>query len=144
MSLAIALATTPEEIKSCLELRWAVFVDEQGVAPDEEQDGEDDICHHVIAQSGDKATGAARFQRIDDYIKIQRVCVDGSFRGQGIGADVIKFIVEQARTYDTVQSVRLGAQTHALDFYRKLGFREFGPEYLDAGIPHQDMELRFG
>jgi len=37
--------------------------------------------------------------------------------------------------------VRLGAQTHALDFYRKLGFAVFGDEYMDAGIPHFDMEM---
>ncbi|MEO0503034.1 MAG: GNAT family N-acetyltransferase, partial [Pseudomonadota bacterium] len=35
---------------------------------------------------------------------------------------------------------RLGAQTHALSFYEKLGFEAFGPVYDDAGIPHRDME----
>ena len=34
----------------------------------------------------------------------------------------------------------LGAQTHAIGFYEKLGFTAFGPEYLDAGIPHRDMD----
>ena len=40
---------------------------------------------------------------------------------------------------DIRQSVRLGSQTHALEFYKRLGFIEFGDEYLDAGILHKDM-----
>ncbi|MDC0087746.1 GNAT family N-acetyltransferase, partial [Amylibacter sp.] len=32
-----------------------------------------------------------------------------------------------------------GSQTHALEFYKRLGFIEFGDEYLDAGILHKDM-----
>jgi ElaA protein len=35
--------------------------------------------------------------------------------------------------------VVLGAQTHAIPFYESIGYRAFGPEYLDAGIPHRDM-----
>ena len=33
----------------------------------------------------------------------------------------------------------LGAQTHAIPFYENIGYQAFGPEYLDAGIPHRDM-----
>ena len=40
-----------------------------------------------------------------------------------------------------VESVKLGAQTHALSFYEKLGFTAYGPIYDDAGIPHRDMML---
>ncbi|HHY02857.1 MAG TPA: GNAT family N-acetyltransferase, partial [Paracoccus sp.] len=40
-----------------------------------------------------------------------------------------------------VTTARLGAQTHALRFYEKLGFTAYGPVYDDAGIPHRDMSL---
>ena len=33
------------------------------------------------------------------------------------------------------------SQTHALGFYERLGFTAFGPEYMDAGIPHRDMVM---
>ena len=38
-----------------------------------------------------------------------------------------------------VTKAKLGAQTHAIGFYEKLGFTVHGPEYDDAGIPHRDM-----
>jgi predicted GNAT family N-acyltransferase len=36
---------------------------------------------------------------------------------------------------------KLGAQTHAIAFYERLGFEISSEEYLDANIPHKDMEL---
>ena len=41
----------------------------------------------------------------------------------------------------SVTTVKLGAQTHALGFYEKLGFEAQGPVYDDAGIEHRDMVL---
>ena len=40
-----------------------------------------------------------------------------------------------------VRMAGLGAQTHAIGFYERLGFAVYGPEYDDAGIPHRDMTL---
>lgn len=40
-----------------------------------------------------------------------------------------------------VTRAKLGAQTHAIGFYERLGFAAYGPEYDDAGIPHRDMAL---
>ena len=47
-----------------------------------------------------------------------------------------------ARTDYPVRSVRdlaLHAQTHASGFYRRFGFVEEGPEFMEAGIPHRTM-----
>ncbi len=146
MQLDIALATDPRDIGVCMALRRAVFIDEQGVAEHEEIDGEDDACTHVLARFGAVPAGAARYRYLMDngahYAKIQRVCVPVGLRGHGVGAAVIGFIVEQVRAEKRTRLVRLGAQTHALAFYRKLGFREYGEEYDDAGIPHRDMEMK--
>ena len=37
----------------------------------------------------------------------------------------------------------LSAQTHAIGFYEKFGFKVVSEEYLDAGIPHVKMEMLF-
>ena len=75
-------------------------------------------------------------------MKIQRVCVSKALRGKGIGAAIIGFIVNRARRHKLAPYARLGSQTHALEFYRKLGFEAYGDDYLDAGIPHRDMQLK--
>lgn len=146
MQLEIAIAKDPRDIGTCMALRRAVFIDEQGVPEHEETDGEDDSCTHVLARLGSVPAGAARFRYLkggnETYTKIQRVCVPEGLRGHGIGAAIIDFIVQQVRAERRTRIIRLGAQTHALGFYRSLGFREYGEEYDDAGIPHKDMQLK--
>ncbi len=140
-AMNVRIAQEDLEKAACLALRRAVFIDEQGVAAALEIDGLDDESTHVLAASGGTPIGAARFRIVGDAVKIQRVCVSQDFRGHGVGAKIIGFIVEHARQNRLARFARLGAQTHALDFYRKLGFEVIGPEYLDAGIPHRDMQL---
>ena len=41
-----------------------------------------------------------------------------------------------------VREAKLGSQTHAIEFYRKLGFETIGEEFMDAGIPHMNMVLQ--
>jgi predicted GNAT family N-acyltransferase len=72
---------------------------------------------------------------------VGRVCVLQSARGTGLGADIIRATVAIARETPGIARVKLGAQTHALGFYEKLGFQAFGPVYDDAGIDHRDMVL---
>ena len=39
------------------------------------------------------------------------------------------------------QSIYLSAQTHAINFYQKAGFKQISDEYCDVDIPHVDMRL---
>ena len=73
--------------------------------------------------------------------KIGRVCILPEARGLGLGAALIRAAVEEFRKRPQISRVKLGAQTHALGFYERLGFVAVGPEYLDAGILHRDMVL---
>ena len=142
MNLDVKIAQDESEVATCMLLRRAVFIKEQNVTEHEEVDGEDQNCTHVLAIVNGIPAGAARFQQLGSYVKIQRVCVLKEYRVHGIGAEVIKFIVGHVSNSGGIASIRLGAQTHALDFYHKLGFIKCGKEYLDAGILHQDMELK--
>lgn len=141
MTLDLIRATSEDDIATCMALRWEVFVTEQGVSEEDELDGQDAGCTHILARLDGQPIGAARYQILDGYAKLQRVCVRHTGRGHGVGAALINFMLDEIRTQTSVKEVRLGAQTHALSFYRNLGFAEFGAEYDDAGIPHMDMSL---
>jgi len=120
-------------------IRFTVFVDEQQVPAAMELDEHDPACVHVIARSAGRALGTGRLLP-DGHIG--RMAVLKEARGQGVGAGMLKALMAEARRRGDSQ-VALSAQTHAIGFYRKHGFVEEGPEYLDAGIPHQAMRLRF-
>jgi len=129
------------DIATCLELRRVVFIDEQGVSEADERDDLDGQAVHLLAWVGDNPVGTARLLTKGHTGKIGRVCVLRDQRGSGLGAALIGAAVEEFRRMPGIEAVKLGAQTHAIAFYEKLGFVAFGPEYDDAGIAHRDMML---
>tara|TARA_R110000787_G_scaffold148261_2_gene262179 strand:- start:7619 stop:8041 length:423 start_codon:yes stop_codon:yes gene_type:complete len=138
MSLHISVT---EDLASCHLLRRIVFIEEQGVSEADELDDLDNSATHFLATENELPIGTARMRINGDTAKIGRVCVIKSHRGTGLGAALIRAAVEEARKMSSVTTVKLGAQTHALGFYEKLGFEAQGPVYDDAGIEHRDMVL---
>lgn len=137
MTVSIAL---PDDLDACLLLRRKVFIEEQGVPEADEFDEYDARAVHFLVRDGDVPVGTARILVLEPIGKIGRVCVLASHRGSGFGAALILAALDWLRTQPDVRVARLGAQSHALGFYQRLGFAVVGPEYLDAGIPHFDME----
>ena len=62
-----------------------------------------------------------------------------SHRGTGLGAALIDHSMNILRDQPGITTAKLGAQIYAIGFYEKLGFKAFGAEYMDGGIPHRDM-----
>jgi len=128
------------DLETCLLLRRVVFIDEQNVPEAEELDNYDTTAIHLLGFEGDTPAGTARIVLQGATGKIGRVCVLKPYRGKGLGADLIKAALAELREMPQITTARLGAQTHALGFYEALGFTAYGSEYMDACIPHFDME----
>jgi predicted GNAT family N-acyltransferase len=136
----IRIAVT-RDIATCRALRREVFIEEQGVSPDDEIDDQDDSAIHLLALAGSAPVGTARLLVKGGTGKIGRVCVRAPARGTGLGAALIRAALEELRQQPGVKVATLGAQSHATGFYEKLGFRVVGDEFIDAGIPHREMVL---
>lgn len=136
MSLLIAVT---DDLAGCHELRRAVFVEEQGVSEAEEMDDLDAGAIHLLARQDGLPVGTARILVDPPVGKIGRVAVAQPFRGTGLGRALMEAAVGILARRGDIATAKLGAQVHALDFYRKLGFAPEGPIYLDAGIPHRWM-----
>lgn len=131
------------DIATCRMLRRKVFIEEQGVSEADELDDKDDEAIHLMALIDGKPMGSARLLLSLDTGKIGRVCVLAEARGTGLGAALMRAAVEELRRQPGIIRAKLGAQTHALGFYERLGFVAEGPIYDDAGIPHRDMVMVF-
>lgn len=117
-------------------LREAVFVQEQRVPPEEEYDGRDAECVHVVAE--DAAGSVIGTGRLLPEGHIGRMAVAPAWRGSGVGRALLEALLACARERGFA-TVELSAQTHAIAFYERCGFRAEGPEFMDAGIPHRRM-----
>jgi ElaA protein len=131
------------DIVTCHALRRAVFIEEQNVDEALEVDGLDARALHVLARLDGAPVGCARILIAGDTAKIGRVCVLGTYRGQGIGQVLMRAALELAQTQPGVLRAKLGSQVHALGFYERLGFRPVGNVYIEAGIAHRDMVRDF-
>jgi len=131
----IKTATWPDDMSSLKDIRFEVFVQEQGVPAEEEIDANDPLSIHAIAWSDGAAAACGRLLP-DGHIG--RMAVRKPYRGQGVGAMVLEHLIERARQRGD-REVVLSAQTHAVGFYEKFGFATYGAEYLDCNIPHRDM-----
>lgn len=128
--------------RDALSIRQQVFVIEQGVDVSLEIDGEDDQRWHIVAYMDEQPVATARvyFPYDDQRLKVQRVAVKQSVRGQHIGHYLMKTIEEWARTR-SAEGLILSAQDQVIPFYEKNGYEVTNEEgYLDANIPHHDME----
>lgn len=118
-------------------VRHSVFVVEQGVPVELEWDGLDADCTHLLAEDGDgRPIGCARLLP-DGHVG--RMAVLRPWRGRGVGRALLRAALARAASAG-FPVVRLNAQVHALDFYRREGFEALGDVFDDAGIPHRAMQ----
>jgi predicted GNAT family N-acyltransferase len=130
----------------CIYIRTMVFiigqdcplVDEIENAEDEEQS-----VNFIGYLVGERAAATARYRMIDkNTAKVERVAVLDEYRGQGLGKEMVSYILDRLEKDTSVKTIKLGAQDHALEFYKKLGFVQYGDGFMEAGIPHHMMEYK--
>ena len=143
MSVTIKKALSDDDISKCMGIRFKIFIEGQQVPILEELDGKDAISSHYLLLINNHPAGVARIRCLDHYFKIERVGILDEFQGKGLGRDLMQFILSNLKKHPTMNTVKLSAQTHAISFYEKLGFSVCSEEYMDAGIPHKDMQLIF-
>lgn len=121
-------------------LRTAVFVQEQGIAPDMEWDEADGTAVHAVAYNGmglGVATGRL-IRHVNGVGKIGRMAVHRVLRGSHIGQEILRALMNAAKSRGDTEIV-LHAQRSAEGFYRRLGFAPRGEPFEEVGIAHLEM-----
>lgn len=121
------------------EIREEVFVREQEYPIELEFDEADESCWHLVLTDNEKAVATARLLKLTEGVfKPGRIAVLKEYRGKNIGAELLTLIIEKAKEMGA-KELHIGAQTYAVGFYEKFGFKTTGEEYMDEHIPHIDM-----
>ena len=133
------IAKTEKQLNDAFFVRKEVFVKEQHVPEEEEIDQFEDTSEHIVIYDGGQPVGAGRWRMKDGHGKLERICVMKSHRSLGVGAIMMQAL-EKAAAAKGADSFILHAQTQAVPFYEKQGYRvTSGEEFPDAGIPHLEM-----
>jgi predicted GNAT family N-acyltransferase len=139
----------PGELALAMAIRTEVFVDEQHVPAQLEADEDDARAVHLLAWYGEHLVGTARLVHegpgfaglapaLGPVAHLGRIAVRANARGHRVGAALVHALHEQAAA-GGASVAYLGAQEHAVGFYRRLGYTVFGPPFDDAGIVHRHM-----
>ena len=136
--IEVRAAAGPPEVWAALDLRREVFVDEQGVALEEDRDGRDDAALHLVAFLDGALVGTCRLLLSADRVKLVRMVVKAAARGRGIAGLLLAEADARARDLGA-RAIVLGAQLTATGVYERAGYERFGEVFDDAGIDHVMM-----
>jgi predicted GNAT family N-acyltransferase len=138
-SASVATAADWPEVAA---LRRRVFVEEQGVPAEIEQDAADATAVHALSRDlAGRVVATGRLLVGEGTATIGRMAADQEVRGRGHGAAVLAELHHQAVARG-IRQIELHAQVTARGFYERAGYTAVGEEYLEAGIPHVTMVRR--
>ncbi|MFT4186801.1 MAG: GNAT family N-acetyltransferase [Micrococcaceae bacterium] len=127
------------ELWALFKIRGDVFTVEQQVTVPEidEFDGLPETRHVWLEIVGEVA---AVLRVLKDEVNndiIGRVATAKPYRGHGYAGKLIEYVLENSSS----PVIKLGAQAHLENWYKKFGFKRNGPTYMDADIIHIPMVL---
>jgi len=70
--------------------------------------------------------------------RLLQMAVAPELRGEGVGRALVEHL-EAELVERGIQSVGLHSRGDATGFYIRLGYAPVGPQYVELGIPHQNM-----
>ena len=119
-------------------VRTEVFIVEQKVPEADEWDDDDILADHALARTREgQAIGTGR---LTPDGRIGRMAVLAAWRAQGVGAGLLRHLIERARERG-LRRLQLHSQIHAIPFYAGFGFVARGEEFIECDILHQTMTL---
>lgn len=132
-----------DELFAIYKLRVAVFVVEQKCAYQEVDDA-DKASYHLWFEDEDGIEAYVRIipagvvrpeVSLGRVIAVKRRC--------GLGTKIVSQAIEFVKKELKAKEIVIEAQTYARALYERLGFKAESEEFLQDGIPHVRMRLKF-
>lgn len=134
----IKIVNTQQQREDAYFVRKTVFVDEQQVPIELEMDEFEEEATHFVVYDKEMPIAAGRLRFLENFAKVERICVLKSYRKSGVGHKLMLFI-EQFAIEQGANKLKLHAQTRVENFYKKLGYHTVSEPFMDAGIAHVAM-----
>jgi predicted GNAT family N-acyltransferase len=132
-------AEREQEKLAAFSIREQVFVLEQQVPREAENDEHDATAQHYLATCEGVPCGAARWRVTDQGIKLERFAVLQHYRNRQVGAELLKAVLGDVLAAHTGKKIYLNAQLPAVNFYKRHGFEAEGDMFSECDILHYKM-----
>lgn len=124
---------TPEVLRKAQAIREQIFVVEQGIPRELEQDGQDAASIHVLALYDGAPAATGRLTMTSDREGVlARIAVLPDYRGKGLGKRVVQRLEALARR-EGLATVSLKPHHYLEDFYQKMGYATVPGSFSTVG-----------
>ena len=133
-----------DELFAILRARVDVFVVEQTCPyPEIDEVDNNELTQHVFLFKDLQVAAYARcYKKNEQFSAFGRVLVAEQFRGEGLATKLVQTVIDTCKRHWPDKAIMIGAQCYLTGFYQQFGFENVGNDYLEDGIPHQDMCLK--
>lgn len=132
---------TTRELYEILKARAEIFVVEQNCVYQDLDDMDYQSLHVFFEEDGAVTAYLRAYEKGDNTVQMGRVLTRR--HGTGLGGKLLREGIAQVRKRFNPERAYIEAQCYAVGYYEREGFRVCSEEFLEDGIPHVGMELRF-
>ncbi len=130
---------TTGELYEILKVRAEIFVVEQKIVYQDLDDRDYDSLHFFYEEDGKVVAYLRAFDKDKETVQIGRVLT--LRHGMGLGGQLLHEGIAQIKERMKPGRIYVEAQSYAIGFYEKEGFKVCSDEFLEEGIPHVQMIL---
>ena len=135
------LSTT--ELYELLKVRAEIFVVEQNCVYQDLDDKDYHSLHIFYEKQGKVIAYLRAFEKDASTKTVQMGRVLTLTHGTGLGSTLLKEGIKQIKENFNPSAIYIEAQCYATGFYEREGFVICSDEFLEDGIPHVEMILKF-
>jgi predicted GNAT family N-acyltransferase len=128
-----------DDYAAVLEIRMAVFVEEQNVPREHELDEYEAESDFFLARLDGESVATGRLRREGLQLKFERIATLAPMRERGIGAVLMEAMHAFGERHHPAHLQLLHGQIPAIGFYEKLGWVALGEVFVDEKIEHRIM-----
>ena len=129
------------DLYEILKSRAKVFFLEQKIQCLDMDDTDYQSTHLFLQENGQVIAYLRAFYKEEGVVKIGRVLTIP--HGEGLGRELMTEAMPKIKEAFGCEGIILHSQIQAEGFYEKLGFKRVGDVFLEEGIEHIEMNLKF-
>ncbi len=132
--------TTHPIFQQVWDLREEILRKPLGLSLRNEDLSRDSTNEVFIALHEGKVIGTVFLKPLENNeVQLRAMAVYNEWQGKGVGRLLVKALEEYARQQGSSKII-LHSRKVALDFYKSLGYTQYGEEFTEVTIPHYMME----
>ncbi len=119
--VSVSVVYDINELVQSIAVRSAVYIGEEACPFDEEFDGNDFSCTHILGWIGNEPAGCVRIRYFSEFTKLERLAVRPEFRRMGLAKELVRYASDLCRAKGYAK-ICVHARADKVPFWSGVGF----------------------